>query len=113
LRHRLVILSFLAVPALCLAVLSAANAPSASAQLCVTTPGIAVGATLVGTTVVPIYATSPVYCPATGPLPVGVSRTLSGLPGQYCSDASGGKVWIPTGAPTEGLTCPAAATASS
>ena len=27
--------------------------------------------------------------------------------GQYCSDYSGGQVWVADGAPTAGLTCPA------
>ena len=27
--------------------------------------------------------------------------------GQYCSDASGGAVFVPSGAPTDNLTCPA------
>jgi len=27
--------------------------------------------------------------------------------GQYCEDASGGTIWVPAGAPTDELTCPA------
>jgi hypothetical protein len=42
--------------------------------------------------------------------PVVVSASLPSAPpaqGQYCSDASGGQVFVVAGAPTDNLTCPA------
>jgi hypothetical protein len=32
-------------------------------------------------------------------------RSYVAVSGQYCTDKSGGKVWVSTGAPTDGLTC--------
>jgi hypothetical protein len=44
--------------------------------------------------------------PVTGPVTIGygVSHTYA-VTGEYCTDKSGGKVWIIAGAPTDGLTC--------
>jgi hypothetical protein len=43
---------------------------------------------------------SPTYAPAS----ISVDRTYS-YQGQYCSDASGGQVWVSAGGATDGLTC--------
>jgi hypothetical protein len=44
------------------------------------------------------------------PYPVVTSSSFVSAPpaqGQYCSDPSGGQVFVPDGAPTDNLTCPA------
>lgn len=50
--------------------------------------------------------------PKTGPVSraapvVVVPAPAPQVGGQYCGDASGGTLWVPSGAPTDGLTCPA------
>jgi hypothetical protein len=50
---------------------------------------------------------SPTYAPAS----ISVDRTYS-YQGQYCSDASGGQVWVSAGGATDGLTCGSGSTSS-
>jgi hypothetical protein len=47
-----------------------------------------------------------IYQPVTGPVAIGygVPHTYA-VSGEYCTDKSGGKVWVVAGAPTDGLTC--------
>jgi hypothetical protein len=54
----------------------------------------------------PSYATtaSSMYSPPRSYVPVS---------GQYCTDKTGGQVWIPTGSPTDGLNCGGSSTTSS
>lgn len=37
---------------------------------------------------------------------LGQPSVVAGV-GEYCADASGGSIYVPAGAPTDGLTCPA------
>ena len=81
--------------------------PSTAGQTC-SGPGlgIAVGATLVGTTDVPTYVTNPIAC-----YPGAASPSQIAGSGQYCAKGIE-QIWIPSGAPTDGLTCPTPATGS-
>jgi predicted lipoprotein with Yx(FWY)xxD motif len=69
-----------------------------------TTPGIAVGATLVGTTVEPTYIGNPVLCLG--------AKAPGSSSGEYCAMGAE-RIWVPTGGPTDGLTCPAPSASAS
>jgi hypothetical protein len=50
---------------------------------------------------------APSYVPASVP-----AQTTYSYQGQYCNDASGGQVWVPSGGATDGLICGVSATSS-
>jgi hypothetical protein len=116
---------------LCALALGSARSPVASAQVPVFVPGtapyilpvpVAGGVSVVGTTFVPVAGNVGVTLsgglvlptgmmvtpssPSTAAIPpTGISRPLTS--GRYCTDSTGGRIWIAAGAPTEGLSCPA------
>lgn len=53
-----------------------------------------------------IYTGGELAAPSSTPTQApGPAVPIYSVSGQYCLDSSGGMVWVPTGAPTTGLTC--------